>query len=421
MKKSLFILLIVILVLSSCDNGKPINYEPDEKFADWLNLEPVIDGFYGELFDDNNVTADGNYKGFERLSSIMPIIYCNDDNSIIWRDHDKEAFYKLYAFGKKEKICPYEHCRNNIDDKCGHFPIYDLLYSEGVLYFTINESVSGKWFVYVFRYNLDTHECEKLIEFPEMSDSSLALNGRYLYIQTYNWWSDARSGSKYEFNYKVDLIITRIDLFTETAAVIYTALRNEDNYINDRAGEELTNWRFIDNKIIMPANYDDRVYDPKLDDLRTIRKGSAVSTSRIDMRNIETLTDMENEKILFAFGGDLKLYNGEIYFITDESGLSRVDIKTGNREIIHSNIRGFSIDGDFLYYMLDGVLYKLQLDYTRELIFQNAVEIYTPEEYLYSWTVRNEYLYAYSESGLYRVKLNNVINEKNFFLIYKNK
>ena len=103
MKKSLFILLTVILVLTSCDSEKTVDYEPDEKFADWLKLEPVINGFYGELFDDNNITADGNYKGFERLSSIIPIIYCNDDNSVIWRDYDKEAIYRLYGFGHKKK------------------------------------------------------------------------------------------------------------------------------------------------------------------------------------------------------------------------------------------------------------------------------------------------------------------------------
>jgi hypothetical protein len=416
MKKLLFILLIVTLILNSCDNGTTVNYEPDENFADWLNLEPVIDGFYGELFDDNNITADGKYKGFERLSGVMPIIYCNDDNSVIWRDYDKEAVYRLAVFGQKEKICPNEECRNNIDDKCGHVPVYEFIYSEGILYFTINESVSGQWFVYVYRYNLDTHEYEKLIEFQEMSDSSLALNGRYLYIQTYNWYRDARSGSKFSFYYKVDLIVTRIDLFTETAAVIYTALRDEDTLINNRTSEELRNWRFIDNKIIMPANYDDRVYDPKLDDLRTIRTGSAISVSIIDMRNIETLIDMEDEKISFAFGGDLKLYNGEIYFTTGENGLSRVDMKTGKREIIHKNIQSFGIDGDFLYYMLDGVLYRIQLDYTRELVFQDAIEIYTPEEYSHSWTVHNEYLYAYSGSGLYRIKLNNVNIEPYFFI-----
>jgi len=416
MKKSLFILLTIMIVLSSCDNGKIVHYELDEKFADWIKLEPVINGFYGELFDDNNITADGKYKGFERLSSIMPVIYCNDDRSVIWRDYDKEAVYRLYVFGPKEKICPNKDCRNNIDDKCGHIPIYEFIYSEGILYFTINESVSDKWFVYVYRYNLDTHGYEKLIEFPEMSDSSLALNGRYLYIQTYNWWSDARSGSKFQFNYKVDLIVTRIDLFTENAVVIYTDLRDEDTLINDKTSEELKNWRFIDNKIIMPANYDDRVYDPKLDDLRTIRTGSAINSSIIDMRNIETLINMENEKISFAFGGDLKLYNNEIYFTTGENGLNRVDIKTGKREIIHSNIQSFSIDGDFLYYMLDGVLSKLKLDYTRELVFRDAVEIYTPEEYLFSWTIHDEYLYAYSEIGLYRVKLNNISGEKYFFI-----
>ena len=166
----------------------------------------------------------------------------------------------------------------------------------------------------------------------------------------------------------------------------------------------------------MPANYDDRIYDPKLEDLRTIRTGSMISAGIIDMCNIETLIDMEDEKILFAFGGDLKLYDGEIYFTTGESGFSRVDIKTGKREIIHRNIQSFSIDGNFVYYMLDSVLYRLKLDYTRELVFQDAVEIYTPEEYLYNWTVHNEYLYAYSESGLYRVRFNNVSGEKYFFI-----
>ena len=422
-KKSLFVLLILLiamLILSSCDNGNTLNnYEPDENFAEWLELEPVINGFYGELFDDNNVTADGNYKGFERLSNLKPIIYCNDNNSIIWRDYEKEAVYRLLVFGQKEKICPNEDCRNNIDDKCGHVPIYELIYSEGFLYFTINESVSGKWLVYVYRYNLDTHEYEKLIEFQEMSDSNLALNGRYLYIQTYNWYSDARSGSKFQFNYKVDLIVTRIDLFTETAAVIYTALRDENTLINDTASEELKNWRFIDNKIIMPANYDDRVYDPDLDGLRTVRTGSTISAGIIDMRNIETLIDMENEKILFDSGGDLKLYDGEIYFTTDETGLSRVDIKTGKREILNRNILNFSIDNDFLYYTVNGAIYRIKLDYTRELNFNDAVAVYTPEQGDHvdeNWKVYKDCLYATINGNLCRVKL---FSESEPYIFYK--
>jgi hypothetical protein len=347
------------------------------------------------------------------------MIYCNDNNSIIWRDYGKEAVYRLFVFGQKEKICPKQDCRNNIDDKCGHVPIYELIYSEGVLYFAINESISGKWLVYVYRYNLDTHEYEKLIEFQDMSDCNIALNGRYLYIQTYNWYSDARSGSKFQFNYKVDLIVTRIDLFTETAAVIYTSLRDENTLINNTASEELKNWRFIDNKIIMPANYDDRVYDPNLDGLRTVRTGSTISTGIIDMRNIETLIDMENEKIMFAFGGDLELYNGEIYFSTSESGLSRIDIKTGKREIIHKNIRSFSIDGNFLYYMLDGVLYRLQLDYTREFVFQDAVAVYTPEHGEYidnNWKVFKDHLYTTVNGNRCRIKL---FSESEPYIFYK--
>lgn len=397
--KNLLFILIFILLFSSCmseqtEQQYESNIESDEQLNYWTGLEPVINGFHGELFGDTNITADGYYTGYEKLSSFGYMIYCNDNGAIIWRDDEKNAIYRLDSRNRKEKICPHKDCRNDIESACEHVPIYELIYSNGVLYFTVNEATG----VFVYRYDIEKHEIEKLMKIQGVSSSALALNGRYLYALTYNWDPTEMYIAEYYFKQKYEFTITRIDLFTENATVIYSDLTSPDDF--DKIGE-LKDWRFVDNWIITPKINEEKIWDKEVFPARwkILRIGSSINITTFDMNNFETLLEMEEEKIMLGFGGDLQLYNGEIYFTTDESGLSRIDIETDKREILNSSIMNFDIDEDFLYYMInnDGI-YRIKLDYTRELNFLEAVAVYpyTPEEgyYLDNWQVHGGYLYA---------------------------
>ena len=424
-KLLLFLAFVLILMLSSCDAEQPdddedekdVIAEKDDYWGQLSNLEAVITKFDGELFGDANITA--GYTGFERLNvfGATGIIHCNDNDTIIWRDYNKEAIYRLTRKGEKEKICPLEQCRNALEAECRHMPNSDLVYSDGILYFTLSNYHERN--TSVFEYDIDKHEYRKLINFQDVHFCVLALNGRYLYVETYN--DEQLITEVRRPDNRVDFSITRIDLFTETAVVVYSDLKNPDNF--DKIGE-LINWRFIDNKIIMPKIDKDQIFNNETKGWITLKTTSMINITTVDMRSFETLLEMESENILFAFGGDVKLYDGEIYFSTLESGLSRVNTETGKREIIHENIESFSIEDNFLYYLIDNTLYRIKLDYTRELNFDEAVAVYTPEAnyYLNSWKVYNEYIYAElageDNSGYCRIKIRS--QEEPYFLYYLN-
>ena len=429
MKKILFILIFVLAVCSCADtNEQTERAEPDAdiRFDDnrFLNLVPVIDGFHGELFSDaDNITAGGYYSGFERLDRFGSMIYCNDDGAVIWSDVNGTVF-RLSPQGEKEKICPAQECRNEPYNKCAHIHLYNSVYSNGFLYFTVSDFNSA-----VYRYNVENYELAKLIEFKNLQFCNLALNGRYLYIQTYNWAPTDVYVSEYHLKQKIDYTVTKIDLFTETAAVIYSDLLNLNDF--EKIGE-LKDWRFIDSRIVMPKIDEEKIWDIDVHPARwqILRVGSSINTATLDMNNFETPLEMETERILFDFGGDLKIYDGEIYFAAAESGLNRVDPVTGSREILNLHIRQFDIDGDFLYYINDddSALYRVLLDYTREINFNTTVEVYS-EYNLFNWRVYGGYLYAdlmealevaegmynNNSTGRYRIKLN---SQEKPFLFY---
>ena len=420
MKRLLLIILIAVLILSSCYQDF-VEFPFDETFEDWSKLEPVIKDFDGDFFADRNITADGLYTGCEKLNVFGDMLHCNDNGSTIWFDRNNCGLYRLNYKGQKEKICPEENCRNNINGECNHMQIYGYIYSDGYLYFTITDFSSDDNSVFVFRYDTDIYEYEKLLEIQNARFGNLALNGRYLYAQTYN--IERHISDIIRPDNRVDFTITRIDLFTETAVVVYSDLKNPDDF--DKIGE-LNNWRFIDSRIIMPKIDEEKILDNETKEWIILKTGSSINISTIDMLNFNTLIEMENENILFAFGGDLKLYNGEIYFSTSENGLSRIDSETGKREILNKNINNFCIDQEFLYYTVNGDnnLYRIKLDYSRELSFNNTFAVYIPEqgENFVDWKVSSGYLYMVlntNESGWScRVKLNSEI-EREPYLFYR--
>jgi len=410
-----------------------------QDYADWSGLAPVITNFDGELFGDRNVTMDGLYTGSVKLNIWGDILYCGDNGLILWFDKNNGSLYRLDYNEKKEKICPDEECRGKINDACRHLQIYSNIYSDGYLYFTYGgydtTDVEVKVFyneyetrqkviaegVFIYRYNIESREVEKLMEFQGITGCELALNGRYLYAMTYALETSAATGGFF----KTAFNITRIDLFRENAVIVYSDLMNRDDFdkISD-AGD----FRFIDDKIVMPVNTENT---------------SGINICTMDMHNIKKLIEFNgNENIT-----NIYLYAGDIYFLSAK-GLCRVSIESynrylreyainqqddkkalldsGKREVLNAGINNFCIDEDFLYYTLDGDinLYRIKLDYSRELSFIDTFKVYTPGAGEYfnigDWKVCGGYLYAILNRGnsgwRYRQKL---ISENEPYLFYR--
>jgi len=356
----------------------------------------------------------------------------------LWFDKNNGNLYRLDFNGQKEKICPEEACRNKINDACNHMQIYNCIYSDGYLYFTYGgydtTEVEVKVFyneyetrqktiaegVFIYRYDIENYKVEKLIEFQGITVCELAMNGRYLYAMTYTWTADPLSTASNPSYIKTDFNITRIDLFNENAVIVYSDLMNRDDF------EKLSDpreFKFIDEKIIMPVN----------------KSSSSINICTIDMHNIKTLIEFnELENI-----SNLYLYETDIYFLSNK-GLSRVSIERynqylkefalnpqddqtalldpGKREILNADINNFCIDENFLYYTLSGGenLYRIKLDYSRAIYFNDSVEVYKsePGEYLsWGWKVYKGYLYVNSGMNFsFRQKL---LSEQERYVFYK--
>jgi hypothetical protein len=303
-------------------------------------LEPAIKDFTGDLFADRNVTADGLFTGCEKLGGFGDVIHCYDNNLILWFDKTNGGLYRLNYSGEKIKICPDENCRNNIDGECNHISFYNCVYSDGYIFFTYGgydteEVEVNYWYdewetrkniiskgLFIYRYDIETYGLEKLIEFQGVTECELALNGRYLYAETYGW-EYKKDGENLIKDYKADFTITRIDLLYNSAIIVYSDMSNRDDRDKISGAK---NFVFSGEKIIMPVN--------------SIKGG--INICNIDMLNIAALIEFENEAV-----GDLYLYGDDIYFITMkwsgegentilEKNLCRVNIEAYNRYVKES-------------------------------------------------------------------------------------
>ena len=426
----LFILIGVIFVFGSCNKDKAGEEEKkgrqENQEIDLAALEAVIDGFDGEIFSNRDITANGAFGGYEKLES-NNTIYCGDTGNIIWWDDYHICYYRLNHRDEKIKICQNEICRNNTEGECFHVLAYNVVYSNGFIYFV---SYGGEYNgVIICRYNIDTYEYEKLMEFPGVTECEIALNGRYLYARIYSW---ANGLVYYRSHFKVDLSVVRIDLSEETAVVIYSDYKNPNDVEKIGNPEEFI---FMWENIVMPVvNYaPDQITEYKEgmpQEFENMPKifGSSINICDMDMYGTKTLIKFDGEEVI----RNLYTYENDIYFLSYK-GLSRVNmdaynkyifdpngysedaaapmLDTKQREVLNRNIINFSIDGDFLYYNLLGeagkmsTVYRVKLDYTRELDFKTAVVVYTQEDGrdFTNWKVYKDYLYAriviMSESG----------------------
>ena len=424
MKKLFLILLAAILLLTSCEKDLVQYPYNKENYKDWSGLKPIIPNFNGDMFSDMNITAGGRFTGSKRLGVFGDMLHCGDNGLTIWYDYNNGNLYKLNSEMQKSKICQLEECRNDIEKQCFHMPIANYVYSDGFLYFTYGGQgyaeveYQGEMYlqtvskgVCIYRYNIDTYEVEKLIEFQGVDCCGVALNGKYLYAISYTWEFHEDTKSMY----KTDYAITRIDLNRENAVIVYSYVTDRTDF--DKISDDPYQFRFINDRIVMPVN------DYSLNK-------SSINISNAEMNYIVTLIEFEYENIRNVY-----LYDNNIYFMAEkwigkgedavfENRLCRVSIEmydkylmdfvlnpqkgktalldSNKREILRTNVKNFCIDGDFLYYTVNGesTIYRIILDYSRELNFNTSTLVYTPESgesiNPHDWIICDMYLYATS-------------------------
>jgi len=263
-----------------------------------------------------------------------------------------------------------------------------------------------------------------------VSQIEIALNGRYLYVQTYNYIYT-------HYNEVVgieDLSVVRIDLFHENAVVVYSDLKNPVDkdkiaFAND--------FYFIGDKIVMPIS---DFYSYK----------TVFNICNVDMQNIRVLFETEPGNI--ANGDNIYLYDEDIYYLetvyrettvgthAEYTRLCRINIETGIKEILLDGVADFCIDGDLLYYQMsaepyaafnynkrfieeditgqnsanhltgeivpymmtsENTFYRIKLDYSRKLDFSHTFAVYTPAPGYYfagKLKVCNGYIYTNLQS-----------------------
>ena len=406
----IFILFIVILLLSSCSNkGNKTNYEyinnpptdPENMEEYYRNLKPIINEYTGEKFViGGDITIGGYYKGYERLG--QDIIYCNDENSVIWNDRSMGMLKKTNASNKTEKLCIFRECRDNLDIACRHVsystPFY---YSNGIIYswaycldedfFIINKTC-------IYSYDIYSNSIDKLIEFENSYPYNIEIFGRYIYV----WLADVEVGSDWQ--------IIRIDIEQENAVVIYSS----DENVNIVSG--------IRHKLYLTG---DRFLSPV---------GNNISRVDLDFQSSSVLLEMDINLTIIPYF--LCMYNDDIYYLCNDAAVNdwnnkklyKYNPKMDKPELLADDIYDINISGDFLYYTLyepyeayrynavaydedydeylsgnivpetlynGNAIYRIKLDYGY-FNFREKVEIYRPEKgyYIGEWKVHNDYIYT---------------------------
>ena len=397
-----------VFIYSYLTREKPVDPGDFETYLEYCDAtKPVIKKHEGDPFASPDVTSDGFYSGFERLAE-NNLIYCNDDDSVIYFNDDSQSLTRLDANGKSERLCVHEECRVNPDEICGHMPefIKTGSYSNGILYGIRQYSTTNENYpeinilnVYIIRYNTDSHVMDKLIEF-KMNDDNVYINkmmiyGRYLY----SWFSAEGM---------MDLSIVRIDLEEKNSCVVYS----EDSANKEHA---LALSLFNENNVsgFLPSY--DISYAPSI----TPSNGILYQFD-LDMKNMSILMELEyittkdeNDRVTGYITPSIKqydIYNGDIYYTFSDSNnnqLYRYNIKSNKKQqLSETAISEFYIEGEYIYYTVPNLpdIYRTKLDggyidadnQITHIDFVNSTSVYQiqPEYALVSWGVKGDNIYV---------------------------
>jgi outer membrane protein assembly factor BamB len=387
------------------------------------SMRPVIKNYKGDIYD-----ATGDYTGCEYLLA-RNLIYCNDNDSVIYFDSEKDAVIRLNSNGKAERLCIYEDCRNNPDELCGHMInfVSDGCYSDGVLYGAqsypyVDKKGRELLKSYVLRYDIDKNTMDKLIEF-EMGDESAYIHNMficngYLYAIYSAKTEVLRLGEIVEEI--TQLTVARINLEKENACIVYA-----DN-INAGDREKIENLMY--NKNMLLSMEDGNIYNcnadfTKFTELSSFGYGNV---RHFDSYDGDLYYAASDRFYGYIHNGDKKAYMTAMLF---------GDMNTFKKD--GKYILDFCIDGDFLYYTLreiynivrdggaivsydiydDNIIYRAKLDNEleiKQIDFKNAVLFHRVNQkyYINEWVVKNGYIYTLNYNNgnaiLSRVKDNSI-------------
>ena len=396
---------------------------------------PVIKKYDGDIYSSHN-QPDGEYTGCEILAG-QNIIYCNDDDSVIYYDSEKHSVMRLDNMDKTERLCIYEECRNNPGKYCGHMPnfVSNGCYSDGILYGVRQYMSTDKKGLeilksYIIRYDIDSNKTDKLIEF-EMGDEDAYIKNMFV---CYNYLYAVAST-----NDMLNLTVARIDLTNEEACLLYSDTKSSIGGAINK--DKIKNLMYNKNNIL---SFDSGVLYSCVSDMTSFSPVSSFGYGNI------TYFDIHGKNIYYFT--DYRLYG---YIFNDDRKefqtklLADIETKESATETVMSSVTGFCTDGDFLYYTtgelhtlkaengviiessaeyrLNEFIYRVKLDSSLELYdidFSSKVAVFEidPGDYLENWSVKDGYIYfvMYSngQKSLSRVKIN-ANSEPYIFWYYK--
>ena len=402
--------------------NKDIFYKPNpDDFDTYLEycdaMNPAIRKYDGDIYSDiYGSSAGGNFFAGCEILAGNNIIYCNDDDTVIYFDDEKDSVMRLGYGDKSERLCIYEDCRNNLNENCGHMPNFLIkgCYTNNVLYgvrsYTFidkkGRTISNS---YIIRYGTESNLLDKLIEF-EMGDESshihkMFANGRYLYAVV-------------SADDMTQLTVVRINLVNQDACIVYA----DEKDANDRDKiEELIYYR---NNIYCSV-------PSKPVKMTSMPVGGSIYSCSSDMTRFNLIEPDLGCYAVYKDGDligykaytarQIDVYGDYMYYSSDNGAFYRCNMKLDRKEMLHYNIQNFYINDDMLYYNTYGdTIYRLKLDdyYTDSeneityIDFANSTEVYKPEPgcTLDSWSIKDDYIYAvlsFNENkNLTRIKIN---------------
>ena len=413
------------------------NINPDDfnTYIEYCDAtKPMIKKYSGDVYDSSFNTIIEESLGCEILAG-GNLIYCNDDGSVIYFDSEKNSIMRLDNEDRSERLCIYEECRNNLNERCGHMPnfISGGCYSDGVLYgvrqywSTYKESMKILK-SYVIRYDIYSNKMDKLIEF-EMGDDDvfirrMEIDGSNLYVWYSAGYDEYLKKEAESLSEMLDLTVARIDLANKSAYIIYSE--------NARDKEQAMKLTCFHGGYIYGSFPTETITVPP----HMMPVSGTIYKCDSDMKSFNTVVDLGYITVKDEAGfikeyssisaRKIDIYNEYIYYIVDMCNeFCRYNMKMKKIESLTTGVQNFYINGDFLYYTMmygDNSIYRVKLDgdYTdfenkvTYVDFTHPTAVYKPKpnDYFSEWGVKDNCIYILSYPGgkktLSRIKINSI-------------
>ena len=426
-QKRVSLLIAAVLVFAGISAYSHIKKAQEEKQPDIGDFEtylaycdamkPAIKKYDGDPAAASEIASSGSGR---RLVG-GNLIYCGDDDSVIYFDKSKNSVMRLSSGGETERLCVYAPCRNDPGQKCGHMPEFAVsgVYANGFLYGIRQYMAADKkgrevLRAYIIRYDTGTNIMDKLIEFERGDEDAyirkMTLDGGSLYV-----WVSAGYDAFYkreltEETEMLDLGVVKIDLESQSACVLYSEGTQRKDYVLNLS-------RFYNGYIFGAAPK-----DPVAVPLSSAPVSGVIYKCGTDIDNFVPVADLGwfagEDGYISICARQFDIYEDSVYYSTSAgNNLYRYNMRLTQSnqpesESLFDNISKFCIDGGYLYYEIaaakDGNSYKTDVIYRIRIYseymdfnFGGAVAVNVPEPGCYTgeWDVHEGSLYIVSYSG----------------------